>query len=215
MSPTWRPSGRSGSRSGWPAGMIAMTGWSRPWLPARQVSRSVRSSPWPRNQACGTNTGRPSSTKSRTGTTDASLVRTTLFSPTGFPFKVVQLRGTLSEPEVFESRDRVCDIGLLQQLGFSKPNEDGSRKLFQRCPASPIASYVNERGLQKNTEERRCLCNGLLACAGLGQARGPSGAAAEEPAIVTLGSHLDGIRRLSRRGQAPYWVKDVVADILG
>ena len=45
--------------------------------------------------------------------------------------------------------------------------------------------------------------------------RGPSGAAAEEPAIVTLGSHLDGIRRLSRQGQARYWVKDVVADILG
>ena len=151
----------------------------------------------------------------KTGTTDASLVRTTLFSPTGFPFKIVQLGGTLSQPEVFESRDRVCDVGLLQQLAFSKPNEDGSRKLFQRCPASPIASYVNERGLQKNTEERRCLCNGLLACANLGQARGPSGAAAEEPAVVTLGSHLDGIRRLSRRGQAPYWVKDVVADILG
>ena len=119
----------------------------------------------------------------KTGTTDAALVRTTLFSPTGFPFKVVQLWGTLSQPEVFESRDRVCDIGILQQLGFSRPSEDGLRTLFQRCPASPIASYVRERGLQKNTEERRCLCN--------------------------------GIRRLSRRGQARYWVKDVVADILG
>ena len=69
-------------------------------------------------------------------------------------------------------------------------------------------------GCQKNTEERRCLCNGLLAC-GSGPGRGPSGAAAEEPAIVTLGSHLDGIRRLSRQGQARYWAKDVVADILG
>jgi hypothetical protein len=37
----------------------------------------------------------------------------------------------------------------------------------------------------------------------------------EEPAIITLGKHLDGIRRLSRHGQSQYWVKDVVADILG
>jgi hypothetical protein len=37
----------------------------------------------------------------------------------------------------------------------------------------------------------------------------------DEPAIVTLENHLDGIRRLSRRGQTHYWVKDVVADILG
>ncbi len=151
----------------------------------------------------------------RMGAEDAALVRTTLFSPTGFPFKVVQLGGTLSEPEVYASRPRVCDIGLLKQLGFSRPDEDGLRGLFQRCPASPLTSYVNARGLQKNTEERCCLCNGLLACAGLGQARGANGTGAEEPAIVTLGSHLDGIRRLSRQGQARYWVKDVVTDILG
>ena len=48
-----------------------------------------------------------------------------------------------------------------------------------------------------------------------GPGKGISGAVGEEPAIVTLGSHLDGVRRLSRQGQARYWVKDVVADILG
>jgi hypothetical protein len=37
----------------------------------------------------------------------------------------------------------------------------------------------------------------------------------EEPAIVTLGNHLDGVRRLSHQGQTPYWVQDVIADILG
>jgi hypothetical protein len=42
-----------------------------------------------------------------------------------------------------------------------------------------------------------------------------NGSTAEEPAIVTLGNHLDGVRRLSRHGQSPYWVRDVVADILG
>src|SRR5579863_28941 len=34
-------------------------------------------------------------------------------SPTGFPFKVVQLEGTLSEMEVYLARPRVCDLGYL------------------------------------------------------------------------------------------------------
>jgi NAD(P)H-dependent flavin oxidoreductase YrpB (nitropropane dioxygenase family) len=151
----------------------------------------------------------------RNGTADADLVRTTMFSPTGFSFKVVQLKNTLADQEVYESRRRVCDIGLLQQVGVSKPGEDGTRTLFQRCAAAPVAGYVNKRGLERNTEDRRCLCNGLLACVGLGQVKRLQGEWQEEPAIVTLGNHLDGIRRLSRQGQAHYWVKDVVADILG
>lgn len=150
----------------------------------------------------------------KNGTDQASLVRTTFFSPTGFPFKVVQLGNTLADSQVFEDRHRVCDIGLLQQLGLGKPGQDGSRMLFQRCPASPIAAYVRERGLESNTGQRRCLCNGLLSCVGLGQTRG-QGESQEEPAIITLGNHLEGVRRLSRRGQARYWARDAVADILG
>jgi NAD(P)H-dependent flavin oxidoreductase YrpB (nitropropane dioxygenase family) len=148
-------------------------------------------------------------------TEDASLVRTTLFSPTGFPFKVVQLDGTLADEAVYTSRPRVCDIGLLQQLGLGKPGADGSRRLFQRCPAAPVEGFVNKRGLEHNTQDRRCLCNGLLSCVGLGQVAERRGELFEEPAIVTLGNHLDGVRRLSRNGQSPYWVHDVVEDILG
>ncbi|MBK9714208.1 MAG: nitronate monooxygenase [Kouleothrix sp.] len=151
----------------------------------------------------------------RSGTDDAALVRTTVFSPTGFAFKVVQLKSTLAEQEVFESRRRVCDIGLLQQIGLSTPSEAGTRTIFQRCAAAPVEGYVNKRGLKRNTEDRRCLCNGLLACVGLGQVKVQHGERMEEPAIVTLGDHLGGIRRLSRQGQTHYWAKDVVADILG
>ena len=95
-----------------------------------------------------------------------------MFSPTGFSFKVVQLKDTLADQDVDASRQRVCDIGLLQQVGVSKPGEDGARTLFQRCAAAPIAGYMNKRGLERNTEDRRCLCNGLLACdtVGPGQA---------------------------------------------
>jgi NAD(P)H-dependent flavin oxidoreductase YrpB (nitropropane dioxygenase family) len=148
-------------------------------------------------------------------TDDVALVQTTLVSPTGFPFKVVQLQGTLADDEVFAARPRVCDIGLLQQRGLSKPDADGTRRLFQRCPAAPVAGFVSRRGLARNTEDRRCLCNGLLACVGLGQVSLQQGELVEEPAIVTLGNHLDGIRRLSRQGQTPYWARDVVVDILG
>lgn len=151
----------------------------------------------------------------KAGTDDASLVRTTMFSPTGFAFKVVQIEGTLSEQDVFESRRRICDIGILQQWGFSKPDETGHRTLFHRCAAGPIESYLDKRGLEKNTGERRCLCNGLLACVGLGQVKESHGEVIEEPAIVTLGDQLDDVRRLSRQGQTHYWARDVVADILG
>jgi NAD(P)H-dependent flavin oxidoreductase YrpB (nitropropane dioxygenase family) len=151
----------------------------------------------------------------RDGADDAALVRTTLVSPTGFSFKVVQLPDTLADEEVFERRRRVCDIGLLQQVGVSAPDEHGVRSLFQRCAAAPVEGYLGKRGLARNTEGRRCLCNGLLACVGLGQITRHEGQAAEEPAIVTLGDHLDGVRRLSRNGQARYWAKDVVADLLG
>lgn len=153
--------------------------------------------------------------KLKKGFNDAGLVLTTLFSPTGFPFKVVQLDGTLADEAVYANRSRVCDIGLLQQYGLGKPAADGTRRLFQRCPAAPVAGFVNKRGLEHNTEDRRCLCNGLLACVGLGQVAERKGELVEEPAIVTLGNHLDGIRRLSHHGQNPYWARDAVLDILG
>jgi NAD(P)H-dependent flavin oxidoreductase YrpB (nitropropane dioxygenase family) len=151
----------------------------------------------------------------RRGVDDEALVQTTLVSPTGFSFKVVQLTGTLADDEVFARRQRVCDIGLLQQVGLTAPDAQGVRTLFQRCAAGPVEGYVSKRGLRRNTEDRRCLCNGLLACVGLGQIKAADGELTEEPAIVTLGDHLDGVRRLSRNGQAHYWARDVVADILG
>ncbi len=149
------------------------------------------------------------------GTDDSGLVLTTLFSPTGFPFKVVQLDDTLANDAVYADRLRVCDIGLLQQRGLSKPAGDGTRRLFQRCPAAALDDFISKRGLPLNTTGRRCLCNGLLACVGLGQVGFRNGEKMEEPAIVTLGNHLDGVRRLSRNGQTPYWARDVVNDILG
>ena len=35
-------------------------------------------------------------------------------SPTGFPFKVAQLPGTLSEEDTYSRRPRLCDLGYLR-----------------------------------------------------------------------------------------------------
>jgi len=153
--------------------------------------------------------------KLRQGVEDSELVQTTLFSPTGYPFKVANLEGTLSEESVYQNRQRVCDLGLLQQRALGKTKEDGSRLMTQRCVAEPIDHFTNKRGLERNTKDRRCLCNGLLAAVGLGQIIDQQGLAVEEPAIITLGNNLGSIRRLSRNGQTEYWVKDVITDLLG
>lgn len=149
------------------------------------------------------------------GSTDAALVKTSLYSPTGFPFKVVQLDNTLADEGVYAERRRLCDLGFLKQRVLSKPEADGSRRLLQRCPAAPIEDFVSKRGLPFNAEGKRCLCNGLLAGVGLGQVGTQPGDIFEEPAIVTLGNDLSGVRRLSRHGQTQYWAKNVVEDILG
>ncbi len=142
------------------------------------------------------------------------LVRTTTHSPTGFAFKVVQLEGTLSDPQVYDQRRRICDLGGLQQRALNKPGPDGRRQLFRRCPAEPVVAFVRKRGLEANAQDRRCLCNGLIAAVGLGQILNKGGEWREEPAIVTLGNDLEGIRRLSRDGQTRYYAHDVVADLL-
>lgn len=151
----------------------------------------------------------------RRGKSDAELVQTSLVSPTGFPFKVVQLAGTLADETVYTDRRRICDLGFLRQRGLSRADTDGSRRLFQRCPAAPMEDFITKRGLPPNAEDKRCLCNGLLAGVGLGQVGTQPGELGEEPAIVTLGNNLEGVRRLSRQGQAAYWAKHAVEDILG
>ncbi|MFQ5568757.1 MAG: nitronate monooxygenase [Rhodothermales bacterium] len=85
-------------------------------------------------------------------------------SSTGFPFKVVELEGTLGMQEHFSERIRICDLGYLQQAYV-----DGKDRLQVRCPAEPVDVYVEKGGKREDTERRGCLCNGLMANIGLGQ----------------------------------------------
>lgn len=109
-------------------------------------------------------------------------------SPTGFPFKVVQMAGTVAEPEVSAQRGRICDLGYLRVPYL---REDGS--IGQRCPAEPVDVYVRKGGELADTEGRKCLCNGLTASAGVPQVRGDGSV---EPPLLTLGHDLAAVHEL-------------------
>ncbi|WP_404956327.1 hypothetical protein [Streptomyces sp. 147326] len=121
-------------------------------------------------------------------------------SPTSFPFKVAELPGTLSEPEVAAARRRVYG------LGFLRTPVRGPRGLLYRCAAEPVGSYVRKGGDAADAVGRQCLCNGLLATVGLAQRR-PGGVV--EPPLVTIGKHLSFLPRLSPDA-SPYTAADVV-----
>lgn len=121
---------------------------------------------------------------------DGSLaVRTEAgLSPTGFPFKVAQLPGTLSDVAVREARPRLCDLGYLR-TPYLRP----TGAIGYRCPGEPVHAYVRKGGTEEDTHGVACLCNALTANVGLQQTRQDG---YTEPALVTLGADLDGARRL-------------------
>lgn len=130
-----------------------------------------------------------------------------LASPTGFPFKVAQLEGSLSDAETYAKRTRVCDLGFLRE---PYAQEDG--KIGYRCSAEPVDSYTSKGGLVEATEGRKCLCNALLSNIGLAQVR--ANGALEAP-LVTLGNDLNIVRRFLPAGGTSYGAADVVRTILG
>lgn len=132
-------------------------------------------------------------------------------SPTGFPFKVVRLEGSLSESGIYESHERRCDLGYLREP-FRR--EDGS--LGYRCAAEPEEDFVAKGGVAVEAAGRKCLCNGLLSAAGLAQVRRASAgeAALVEPPIVTAGEDAASVARYLRPGASSYTAADVLRELL-
>jgi nitronate monooxygenase len=127
-------------------------------------------------------------------------------SPTSFPFKVAQLEGTLSDPEVYEARPRICDLGFLRE-----PFRTADGTIDYRCPAEPVTLYLSKGGKAENTVDKKCLCNALLATIGHPQVRNGKHT---EPAVVTSGSGLTGITRFLRLGESTYTAADVIRTLL-
>ncbi len=123
-------------------------------------------------------------------------------SPTGFPFKVVQLEGTMSQSTDYTSRERICDLGYLRHL-YRRP--DGT--VGYRCPSEPVEDYVRKGGAIEDTVGRKCVCNGLPATVGLGQPRDES---RRELPLVTAGNDVSDIAQFVSRGRMSYSAGDVI-----
>jgi nitronate monooxygenase len=128
-------------------------------------------------------------------------------SPTGFPFKVVQVEGTLSSAGKYAERTRICDLGYLRHA-YRKP--DGT--LGYRCPAEPVDDYVKKGGELADTQGRKCVCNGLVGTVGMPQVRKGDD---EELALLTAGNEVENVAQFVKPGGDTYTAAEVIALLLG
>ena len=138
---------------------------------------------------------------------DASILTDPRASPTGFPFKIVRLAGSLSEQEVFAARPRICDLGYLREA-YRTP--DGS--IGYRCAAEPVSTYVAKGGNAEDTIGRKCICNALIATGGHPQVRARRHL---EAGVVTAGDALADVTRFLRPDGSAYGAGDVIRTLLG
>lgn len=127
-------------------------------------------------------------------------------SPTGFPFKIVRVKGKAAEEMPPDERRRVCDLGFLRHL-YERPSD----ALGFRCPAEAVDNYVRKGGAAADTAGRKCVCNGLLATIGLGQIR--EGGVEEEP-LLTAGDDVVRIAGFLKEGRETYSADDVIDQLL-
>lgn len=135
------------------------------------------------------------------------VITDVLASPTGFPFKVLNLEGTLSDLKEYLTRPRVCDFGFLRSL-YKK--DDG--QVGYRCPAESENSWLAKGGEKEELEGRKCLCNGLLANIGHAVERG--GGYLEKP-LLTVGAYFDQLVQLVRDLGKDFSAAEVIDYLLG
>ncbi len=123
-------------------------------------------------------------------------------SPTGFPFKLVILDGTISDRDIYEARVRKCNKCALVSL-YEK--EDGM--VGYRCPGEPIKNFIRKGGKMGDTEGVGCICNGLMSTAGVGDEK--------EPYLVTLGDDVSFLKHLMANSSSSYSVKDAINYLQG
>lgn len=128
-------------------------------------------------------------------------------SPTGFPFKVAQLEGSLSEHDIYFARPRICDLGYLRE---AYRTVDGT--IGYRCPGEPETLYLSKGGKREDTVGRKCICNALIANLGHAQVRAGK---YTEKGLVTSGDDLTEIAGFLRPNKSGYSAADVIATMLG
>ena len=138
--------------------------------------------------------------------TDAKIKTDPLASPTGFPFKIVQLENTAAQSEIYEARPRVCDLGYLREAYKTEAGEIG-----YRCAGEPVTVYASKGGKPEDAAGRMCLCNGLMANIGLGQVRAGRH---QEPGLITAGDDVGTVKRFRKAGKTTYTAADVIQTLL-
>jgi nitronate monooxygenase len=136
----------------------------------------------------------------------ARVVTDPLASPTNFPFKVVQVEGSVSEPGVYSARPRICDLGYLREAYRTPEGAIG-----YRCAAEPVTTYVAKGGKPENTVGRKCLCNALLANIGHPQVRNGSYV---EKGLLTSGDDLTALAPFLAVDGWVYSASDVVNKLM-
>lgn len=129
------------------------------------------------------------------------VLTSSVASPTGFPFKVAQVDGTLSEKGVYDGRVRRCTAGHLVEVYQTRSGAFGFR-----CPAEPVDAYMQKGGRRKDAEGSLCICNGLTASIGLGQ----EDKLGSEAAVITLGDDYSFIHALITDPKGTYSAADAV-----
>lgn len=132
------------------------------------------------------------------------VVTDPLASPTGFPFKVVQLENSNAFRAQYEQRQRICDLGYLR-VPYRRP--DG--RIDYRCAAEPVDQFIAKGGDMAQTVGRKCLCNALMANIGLPQVHDGE---VERP-ILTSGDDLQRIGTFLE-GRTDYGANDVLHYLL-
>jgi NAD(P)H-dependent flavin oxidoreductase YrpB (nitropropane dioxygenase family) len=122
-------------------------------------------------------------------------------SPTGYPFKLAYLSQRRDTDTAMDERCRVCDLGYLR-----RPCGTDEGGITYRCPGEPVDAFVRKGGEENETYGRQCLCNGLLAAAGLAQTR----RGVTEPPILTIGEDLDFVSRIVKDGNPSFSASDVI-----
>ncbi len=142
--------------------------------------------------------------RSKAGT--AEVFTDPLASPTGFPFKVVPMADTMSEENIYDKRERVCDLGYLRTAYLIDDDTVG-----WRCPSEPVRDFIRKGGDEAETVGRKCVCNALLASIGLGQIQ-KSGE--PELPLVTSGDDVANVARFLKPGADSYTAADVIEYLL-
>jgi NAD(P)H-dependent flavin oxidoreductase YrpB (nitropropane dioxygenase family) len=123
-------------------------------------------------------------------------------SPTGFPFKVVEIPGTVGESSTYSARPRLCDLGYLRSSHI-----DDTGKVTYRCAAEPDDAFLRKGGDEAELTGRMCLCNGLTAAVGLGQERADG---YKEAPLLTLGATTGDVDAMLKDFPNGWSAKDII-----